>query len=378
MLEDAKALLEKAFRRSAMWAYAMNQSRAKVVMDPIYLAVAKTLLRGTYAPSQKLLGETFPTNLYFPYRALSRKLQYFIEDWDFDQARPDLLNARQRQMMHTVALGETSGSAVADGFLRSFRTNPELAAFFGTWFVEELNHFLGYHMYLRQMGEPWPAERGLEVAETEVLAYADDPMEVAACNMYQELLGFLVYRSFAKQVKDPFLGKMLAQFAKDECRHFRFYQDVVARHLQQNPSFRPVILKVFLKATSPYNQVSGGPANVLDHLTMGAFYFRKAEYEYFLRENAYLLGTDLRAFWDWYFKGVIPPCTFCGEETYQCSCEHFEDGEPPPVRNPDWWKKVTTARKDAPQIDLDDWAKSLLGPSGRLVRERRLDAHGIG
>jgi hypothetical protein len=363
MLLDA---LEKGFRKSAMWAYAMNQSRAKIVMDPIYLGVAKALLRGT-EPSEKLMKEKFAPNLYFPYRALSRKLSYWIEDWDFSQARPDLLNARQRQMMHTVALGETSGSAVADGFLRSFRTNPELAAFFGTWFVEELNHFVGYHMYLRQMGEPWPAARGLEVAETEVIVYADDPMEVAACNMYQELIGFLVYRSFAKQVKDPFLGKMLAQFAKDECRHFRFYQDVVARHIQENPSFRAVVLKVFLKATSPYNQISGSAANVLDHLAMGAFYFRKPEFEYFLKENEYLLGTDLRSFWEWYFKGVLPPCTFCSKETHQCSCEHFEDGQPAPIKNPTWWKQVTGgahARKEDPRIDVDEWARELMEKRG--------------
>jgi hypothetical protein len=353
--------LETLFRRSAMWAYALNQSRAKVLMDPIYLATAKVLLRGTNLPSTKLMTEEFAPNLYLPYRALSRKLAYWIEDWDFTQARPDLLTPRQRQMMHTVALGETSGSAVADGFLRSFRTNPELAAFFGTWFVEELNHFMGYHLYLRSMGEPWPAARGLEVAETEVLAYADDPMEVAACNMYQELLGFLVYRSFAKQVKDPFLSKMLAQFAKDECRHFRFYQDVVARHLKENPSFRPVVLKVFLKATSPYNQVSGSAANVLDHLAMGAFYFRKPEFEYFLGENEYLLGTDLRSFWDWYFQGVIEPCAFCKEEVHRCACEHYEDGRPANVANPTWWKQVT--KRDAPidaRIDLDAWAESLL------------------
>jgi hypothetical protein len=355
------AKLEKLFRRSAMWAYALNQSRAKVVMDPIYLATAKVLLRGTKQPSTKLMAEKFAPNLYLPYRALSRKLSYWIEDWDFGEARPELLTSRQRQMMHTVALGETSGSAVADGFLRSFRTNPELAAFFGTWFVEELNHFMGYHLYLRAMGEPWPAARGLEVAETDVLAYADDPMEVAACNMYQELLGFLVYRSFAKQVKDPFLSKMLAQFAKDECRHFRFYQDVVARHLQENPSFRPVVLKVFLKATSPYNQVSGSAANVLDHLAMGAFYFRKPEFEYFLRENEYLLGTDLRSFWDWYFQGVIEPCAFCKEEVHRCACEHYEDGKPAKVANPTWWKQVTKRAEplDA-RIDLDAWASSLL------------------
>jgi hypothetical protein len=364
MLDQALATLERGFRRSAMWAYALNQSRAKIVMDPIYLTVARTLLRGTPGPSEKLLKEKYPSNLYFPYRALSRKLQYFIEDWDWEEARPELLTSRQRQMMHTVALGETSGAAVADGFLRAFRTNPELAAFFGTWFTEELNHFIGYHMYLRKMDEPWPAARGLQVAEVEVLPYADDPMEVAACNMYQELVGFLVYRSFAKQVKDPFLSKMLAQFAKDECRHFRFYQDVVARHLQQNPSFRPVVLKVFLKATSPYNQISGGPANVLDHLAMGAFYFRKPEYDYFLRENEYLFGTQLRGFWDWYFKGVIEPCKFCSKAPYQCSCEHFEDGEPAPVKNPGWWKQVSSPPTDAARIDVDEWAKSLLAERG--------------
>lgn len=364
MLDHVRGLLESTFRKSAMWAYALNQSRAKVVMDPIYLAVAKRLLRDTTGPSEKLRATKFPSNLFFPYRTQSRKLQYFVEDWDWSQARPQLLTPRQRQMMHTVALGETSGAAVSDGFLRSFRTHPELAAFFGTWFTEELNHFVGYHMYLRQMGEPWPAARGMAVAETEVLPYADDPMEVAACNMYQELLGFLIYRSFAKQVKDPFLAEMLSQFAKDECRHFRFYQDVVARHLQDNPSFRPVVLKVFLKATSPYNQISGGPANVIDHLTMGAFYFRKREYDYFLRQVEYLLGTELRPFWDWYFKGVVDACTFCTRPLVQCECEHFEDGAPAPIKNPTWWKQVSTAKQYDPRIDIDEWAKALIGMRG--------------
>jgi hypothetical protein len=360
MFEQARALLEKAFRRSAMWAYALNQSRAKIVMDPIYLAVAKLLLRGSDGPSQKLMQETFPVNLFFPYRTQSRKLAYYVEDWDWSEARPELLTSRQRQMMHTVALGETSGAAVSDGFLRAFRTNPELAAFFGNWFTEELNHFVGYHMYLRQMGEPWPAARGLAIAETEILPYADDAMEVAACNMYQELLAFLIYRSFARQVKDPFLARMLDQFAKDECRHFRFYQDVVARHMQEQPSFRAVVLKTFLKATSPYNQISGGPSNVLDHLAMGAFYFRKPEFEYFLRENEYLLGVDLREFWDWYFKGVVEPCSFCHEQLHHCSCEHYEDGQPAPIHNPTWWKQVSSAKKYDPRIDIDAWANALL------------------
>lgn len=179
--------------------------------------------------------------------------------------------------------------------------------------------------------------------------------------MYQELIGFLVYRSFGKQVKDPFLARMLAQFAKDECRHFRFYQDVVARHIQQKPDFRYNVLRVFLKATSPYNQVSGGASNVIDHLSMGAFYFRQREYEFFLKENAYLFGTDLRGFWDWYFRGVVEPCSFCSKSPHQCACEHFEDGEHAPIKNPDWWRKITDTKREREAVSVDAWATELFG-----------------
>jgi hypothetical protein len=366
--------LDRSFRWTAQWAYALNQSRAKVVMDPLYLGMSRWLLRRTRGPSAQLMRRTFAPNLFLQYRTQSRRLQYFIEDWDFAQARPELLTPRQRQMMHTVALGETSGAAVSDGFLRAFRTNPELAAFFGTWFTEELNHFIGYHLYLSQMGEAWPSDRGLQVAEVDFIPYAEDPMEVAACNMYQELLGFLVYRAFARQVKDPFLSGMLMQFAKDECRHFRFYQDVVARHLQKHPEFREVVLKTFLKGTSPYNQVSGGASNVIDHLTMGAFYFRKAEFEYFLGQVEFLLGTPLREFWDWFFAGLADPCTFCQQELHRCGCEHYEDGRPAPVKNPGWWRQVSLQQRDRRgALSMDEWTAQLLAARPR-ARERMVTA----
>lgn len=346
MLKASLSSLEKQFRASARWVYAFNQSRAKVVLDPIYYAVASRLLPKDTPLSARLVAAKIPRNLFPSFRAQSRKLQYFIEDWDFSEARPELLTERQRHMMHTVALGETSGAAVGDGFLRAFRSSPELAAFFGTWFTEELNHFLGYHLYLEKMGERWPVERGLEVAEVEFIPYAEDMFEVATCNMYQELLGFLVYRAFSQQVRDPFLAKMLAQFAKDELRHYKFYQSVVVRKIQQEPDFRRVVLKTFLKATSPYNQVAGGPLNVFHHLESGAFYFRRPEFEFFLREVQFLLGAELRPFFEWYFKGLIPPCDRCGHEPYQCACEQYED---PTARHEperaDWWKKASARRR---------------------------------
>src|SRR6185295_13555309 len=139
----------------------------------------------------------------------------------------------------------------------------------------------------------------------------------------------------------------------------------------KDPSFRAVVLKVFLKATSPYNQISGSAANVLDHLAMGAFYFRKREFEYFLGENEYLLGTDLRSFWDWYFQDVAPPCTFCEEQLHRCSCKHYEDGKPAPVKNPSWWQEVSTRKNLDPRVNIDEWARALL--TARGVSRPRVD-----
>jgi hypothetical protein len=328
-------------------------------MDPVYEVLAARLVPNDTPLSKGLAAADLSGNLYFRYRGVSRRLTYFIEDWDFSSADPSLLPERQRQMMHTVALGETSGSAVADGFLRAFRTEPELAAFFGTWFVEELNHFIGYHLYLERMGEKWPAQRGLDVARVEFTPYANEPMEIAAANMYQELIGFLVYSGFSRQAKDPFLARMLMQFAKDELRHYKFYQTVVARQIKADPAFRRTVLKVIIKGTTPYNQVSGRVTNTLHHLELGSFYFRKPQYEMFLREVEWLMGKSMKGFFDWFFKGIVPPCTICGAELVHCSCEHYEDGAPPQSRNPEWWKQVSRSRQQAAPPLVEGWAAEL-------------------
>jgi hypothetical protein len=100
---------------------------------------------------------------------------------------------------------------------------------------------------------------------------------------------------------------------------------VVARHIQREPRFRRTVLKVILKAVSPFNQVSGGPRQVIQHLERGIFYFRKPEYEFFLDQVEYLLGTRLDEFFGWYFQKNAPPCHRCGEELYRCGCERYEE-----------------------------------------------------
>ena len=324
MLDTARTLAEDTFKSVARYAYALNQGRAKLVLDPLYASAAAALTYQDVPLSKALREHVYPADLYQPYRQTSRKLQYFIEDWDFSEARPELLSAHQRRMLHTGALGETSGTAVSDGFLRAFRTNHELAAFFGTWFVEEWNHYFGFHRYLERMNEAWPMERKVEVSAVDFRPYADDADEIAACNMYQELIGYLIYRSWGKQCQDPFLKKMLAQFSKDECRHYKFYQSFVARKIQADPSFRRTVLKVFLKATNPFNQVSGGVDATIFHLQMGAFFFRKPELTYFLDELEYLLGARHEQLFGFFFRRQIPPCTVCGVEVIDCACERYD------------------------------------------------------
>jgi len=317
-------MLEASFKSAARWAYALNQGPAKVVLDPLYSAAAAALTFDDVPLSKALKEHRYPEDLHAQYRTTSRKTQYFVEDWDFSEAKPELLSPRQRKMLHTAALGETSGTAVSDGFLRAFRTDAELAAFFGLWFVEEWNHYFGFHRYLERMNEAWPEEKKTRVAAVDFRPYADDLDEIAACNMYQELVGFLIYRSWGRQCADPFLAKMLAQFSKDECRHYKFYQSYVARKIQRDPGFRRTVMKVFLKATTPFNQVSEGPSDTIFHLQMGAFFFRKPELQYFLDELEYLLGARHDETFSFFFRRQIPPCAECAREVIDCDCERYD------------------------------------------------------
>ncbi|MHB1847385.1 MAG: acyl-ACP desaturase [Deltaproteobacteria bacterium] len=321
------ARMERSFKSLLRYVAAINQSPAKALLDPVYEKVADALVREVPL-SARLREARYEENLFPAYLARSHKLRYDIHTFDFDEARPELLSSRQRAFVHSAALGETSGFAVGASFLSSFRSSPELGSFFGVWFLEELNHYWGYHRYLERMGEGWGARRKEDVTAVDFRPYSSDPMEVAAANLYQELVGYLVYRSVARQAGDPFFARMIDRFAKDELRHYKFYQSVVAREIQRNPDFRAIALKHFLKATTPVNQVAGGARATVDHLTRASFYFRKPEYEFLLREMEFLFGTNLSPLFAFFYRRHVPPCERCGVEVYLCGCARFDPPAP--------------------------------------------------
>jgi hypothetical protein len=319
MLERAERILKAGLRQLS----AVNQGPAKVVLDPMYETVAAAMLRGVKR-SARLVATRYDDNLYFRYQQASRKLQWSIEDWDFSQARPELLPERQKAILHSFATGETSGFAVGAGFLHAFRSSQELGPFFGIWFVEELNHYWGYHRYLERMGQAWADARKKDVTQVAFRPYSDDPLEVAAANMYQELVGYLVYRSFARSCRDPFLARLVDRFAKDELRHYKFYQSVCARQIQRDPSFRVLVLKHFLKATTPINQVAGGARQTLGHLTSASHYFRKPEFEFLLTQLEFLLGDPLEGWFERFYRRHTAPCERCCAEVFRCACEEVD------------------------------------------------------
>lgn len=47
-------------------------------------------------------------------------------------------------------------------------------------------------------------EKKVEVSAVEFRPYADDPHEIAACNMYQEPIGYLIYKSWGARHEETF------------------------------------------------------------------------------------------------------------------------------------------------------------------------------
>ncbi len=318
---------DQALKTVFRYVSAVNQSRAKVVLDPAYELLANRMIDGVPL-SKELRERQFEADLYPDYRKLSEKLRYNIDDWDFSDAKPQLLTPRQTELMETFATGESSFSTAA-GFLERFKRSEELVGFFGIWYVEELNHHRGFHRYLERMGRGWNQDRRDEVQGVDFRPYAEDQDEIAAANMYQELAAYLVYRSFSSQCQDPFLARMTDRFAKDELRHYKFYESVLARRIQKDPPFRKIVLKHFLKATSPMNQVSGSAKTALGHIMRTAFFVRRAEYDFMLKRCEFLFGATLEPFFTFFYKGHLPPCEQCREEIFLCGCETFD---PPPSR----------------------------------------------
>ncbi len=150
--------------------------------------------------------------------------------------------------------------------------------------------------------------------------------------MYQELAAYLVYRSFASQCTDPFLAKMVDRFAKDELRHYKFYETVLARRIQRDPPFRKIVLKHFLKATSPMNQVSGSAKTALGHIMRTAFFVRRREFDFMLKRCEFLFGASLEEYFTFFYKGHLQACAQCEEEVFLCGCEQFDPATAQPSR----------------------------------------------
>ena len=83
--------------------------------------------------------------------------------------------------------------------------------------------------------------------------------------MYQELVAYSL-SLMARQVKDPFLAKMIDAVRQGRAAPLHALPGVVARDIQRHPDFRYDVLKHFSRPRAR-NQVSGGATENVDHLS---------------------------------------------------------------------------------------------------------------
>ena len=112
----------------------------------------------------------------------------------------------------------------------------------------------------------------------------------------------------------------------------RLFRELVARRAAREPlayvlgewGFRRLVLKHFLKATTPVNQVSGSVANTIGYLSTAAWYFRKPELDFLMKSTKFLLGDSLEPHFNFFYRRHLPPCELCQREVFRCACEQFE------------------------------------------------------
>lgn len=144
---------------------------------------------------------------------------------------------------HTVVyLRELLATRVVD--------DPEIAAFFATWFYEETAHGRVLAHFLAAAGHPAvqrprTARRlGERVEALGMTCIAAAWREFPAVHMtwgaINELTTLTAYRRLAQLAGHPVLAELLAQIMRDESRHFRFYFDQAERRLAASTTARRV------------------------------------------------------------------------------------------------------------------------------------------
>jgi hypothetical protein len=128
--------------------------------------------------------------------------------------------------------------------------DPQIAAFFATWFYEETAHSRALAQFLAAAGHavvPRPrSARGLaeRIEAFGISCIAAAWREFPAVHMtwgaINELTTLTAYRRLAQRAGHPVLGELLALIMRDESRHFHFYFAQAERRLAASATARRV------------------------------------------------------------------------------------------------------------------------------------------
>jgi hypothetical protein len=128
--------------------------------------------------------------------------------------------------------------------------DPEIAAFFATWFYEETAHGRALARFLAAAGQPVAPRprttRGLGERIEAIgiacigAAWREFPAVHMTWGAINELTTLTAYRRLARRAGHPVLSELLGRIMRDESRHFHFYFDQAERRLAASASTRGV------------------------------------------------------------------------------------------------------------------------------------------
>ena len=128
--------------------------------------------------------------------------------------------------------------------------DPEIAAFFATWFYEETAHGRVLARFLAAAGHPVvPRSRTVRGLGERIealgiaciaAAWRDFPVVHMTWGAINELTTLTGYRRLAQLAEHPILSDLLGQIMIDESRHFNFYYEQAGRRLAASATARRV------------------------------------------------------------------------------------------------------------------------------------------
>ncbi|MFD2414970.1 acyl-ACP desaturase [Amycolatopsis pigmentata] len=179
----------------------------------------------------------------------ARQQQWSIDDLDWAGLRPELLTDEDRSAVRFITMIEDHIPGYlayfiqvfpvtgADLEIEDFCFNREYFRFLISWANDEDRHALVLTKYQIEAGVSTPEDLVVELATEGRKRFAlpyERPIQAFTYTLIQEKATQLFYQLLKDAISEPVLGDLLNRLARDEARHFAFYNKLVSSYVERH------------------------------------------------------------------------------------------------------------------------------------------------